>query len=133
MIVDANINECLDYIREKINSNERTIEALRKRNIELLDEHYKDKTLSEMKEQYEKMQKNYYRGFPISEEEDLAIGKWQDEHDRKVHGLTNDMLLIKAGGICGGRYSYHFVPTSIGVSGVVRCSCGAEFEFQKIG
>lgn len=133
MVVDANINECLDYIREIVNSNEQTIEALKKRNNELLDEHYKDKALSEMKEQYEKMQENYYRGFPISEEEDLAIEKWQKEHDEKIHGLTDDRLRMKAGGVSGGRYSYRFIPTSIGVSGTVRCSCGAEFEFQKIG
>lgn len=133
MIVDTNINECLDYIREKVNSNERIIEALRKQNSELLDEHYKDKALSEMKEQYEKMQKNYYRGFPISEEEDSAIKKWQKEHEENVHGLTDDRLRMKSCGVSGGRYSYHFIPTSLGVSGVVRCSCGAEFEFQKIG
>lgn len=127
------IDACLLRIREIFESDECTIEALRKRNIELLDEHYKDKSLSEMKEQYEKMQKNYYRGFPISEEEDLAIKKWQKEHDEKVHRLTDDRLRMKAEGVCGGRYSYRFVPTSLGVSGVVRCSCGAEFEFQKIG
>ena len=27
----------------------------------------------------------------------------------------------------------NFVPTSIGTSGVIKCSCGAEFEFQEIG
>ena len=127
------INECFDYIRDIVNSNERTIEALRKENIELLDEHYKDKAISEMKERFEKMEKDYYRGFPISEEEDLAIKKWQKEHDEKVHRLTDDRLRMKAEGVCGGRYSYRFIPTSLGVSGVVRCSCGAEFEFQKIG
>ena len=132
-MVVIDINECLDYIRDIVNSNERTIEALKKRNNELLDEHYKDKSLSEMKEQYEKMQEDYYRGFPISEEEDSEIKKWQKEHEENVHGLTDDRLRMKAGGVSGGRYSYHFVPTSLGVSGVIRCSCGAEFEFQKIG
>lgn len=33
----------------------------------------------------------------------------------------------------GGRYEYIFVPTGLGISGTVVCSCGAKFEFQKIG
>ena len=89
------INACLIRIREIVDSQDTSIELLRKQNKELLDKHYKDKTLSEMKEKYEKMQENYYRGFPISEEEDLAIEKWQKEHDEKVHGLTDDKLRMK--------------------------------------
>lgn len=114
-------------------SNERIIEALRKQNSELLDEHYKDKALSEMKERFEKMEKDYYRGFPISENEYSVIENWKKKHDEEAHRLTDDRSRMRAEGVCGGRYSYRFTPTSIGVSGVVRCSCGAEFEFQKIG
>jgi hypothetical protein len=33
---------------------------------------------------------------------------------------------------CGAWYTYEFTPTSLGISGVIKCSCGDEFEFQSI-
>ena len=51
----------------------------------------------------------------------------------KEHGLTSDRLRTKAEGRSCSRYSYKFVPTVLGTSGVIRCHCGATFEFQKIG
>ena len=57
----------------------------------------------------------------------------EKKHDAKVHGWTDNKMRMKAEGVSGGRYSYRFVPTSLGTSGVIRCHCGAKFEFQKIG
>ena len=39
---------------------------------------------------------------------------------------------LRAGGCCGGRYTYQFVPTSIGTVGEVICSCGEKFTFQDL-
>lgn len=86
-----------------------------------------------MKNKIEKMREDCNRRFPISEDELPAIEKWKKNHDKKVHGLTTKMSRIKADCVCGGRYSYVFIPTSIGVSGTIRCSCNADFEFQKLG
>ena len=66
------------------------------------------------------------------EEENHKL-KEEYNKDEEVHGWTTDRMRMKAEGCCGGRYSYKFVPTSLGVSGVIRCHCGAEFEFQEIG
>ena len=71
--------------------------------------------------------------FPISKDEENAIEEWKKKHDEDVHGLTTNNLRMKAEGVSGGRYSYHFVPTALGTSGVIKCSCGAKFEFQEIG
>lgn len=132
MIICRNFDECLNSIKEMHHSSEIQIEALRNENRKLKDEHYKDTKMSDMKERLEKMQKEYYRGFPISEEEQEAIEDWKKKHDEEDHGYTPEMRM-KAEGCCGGRYKYVFVPTSLGVSGKIVCHCGAEFEFQEIG
>jgi hypothetical protein len=78
------------------------------------------------------LQENYYRGFPISKDEQDAIEAWKIQHDLEVHKLDTLSKRMKVSGVSGGRYTYHFLPTSIGVSGTIECSCGAKFEFQKI-
>ena len=61
-----------------------------------------------------------------------AIKEWKEKHDTEVHGFKTLEDRLHAGGLIGGRYTYHFVPTSIGVSGTIQCSCGEEFEFCKL-
>lgn len=111
--------ECLMAMQKRYKDAEAAIEKLEKENKALKDEHYKSKELQSMKERLESMQRAIYRGFPISEEEQEKIKKWQKEHDRKVHGAI------------GGDYTYEFIPTSVGTFGSVKCTCGAEFEFQE--
>lgn len=128
------VEECVKSILSRIESYEDTIERLKEENKKLKDEVWKDEELQDMKEQLDKMKAKYYRGFPISKQEEIAIKEWKEKHEEEVHGLTTPMKRMNACGASGGRYSYHFFPTSIGCSGVVRCnSCGEEFEFCKIG
>lgn len=118
--------------RDRDNLNK--IELLEEENKKLKDEVWKDEELQKMKTELEELRADYHRGFPITEAEQEAIRAWCDKHDEEVHGLNTDHKKLKAGGSIGGRYSYHFVPTSIGTSGVVRCGkCGAEFEFCELG
>ena len=79
------------------------------------------------------MKEDYWRGFPISEDEKKLIDDWKERHEAEVHEVITLDQKLKRGGCIGGNYSYHFTPTSIGVSGKIKCSCGAEFEFCKIG
>lgn len=127
------LDDCLRAIKCRNKDNEDTIEYLRKENKRLKEENYKDNELQKIKQQLERMKADYWRGFPITEKEEKAIEEWKKKHEEEVHGLTTDKMRLKAQGVSGGRYSYHFVPTTIGTSGVIRCSCGAEFEFQEIG
>ncbi len=127
-----NLYECLEDIRNINERNLGIIDNLEKENDKLKDKHFKDAELSDMKNRLEKMQDDYWRGFPISEQEEKSIEEWKKKHDEEDHGYTPQMR-IKAEGCCGGRYKYIFVPTSLGVSGKVVCHCGAEFEFQEIG
>ena len=103
-----------------LKNNQRLEETIEK----LKSEAYKDEELAMWKSRCEKAEADARRGFPISEKEDAAIKKWTEEHE-KIHPGGH--------GCSGGKYSYHFVPTAIGTSGVIKCSCGAEFEFQEIG
>lgn len=131
-MVATNFNEYIESIKNEYERNNAVTLSLQKENERLKAENYKDDEISKMKSQLDKMQKNYYRGFPINENEEKEIENWKKEHAERVHGLKTDDDRMRAGGCIGGNYKYEFIPTSIGVSGKVICSCGAEFEFQKI-
>lgn len=127
------LDDCIKAIKCRNDNNEKRIKYLEEENRKLKEKYNKDEEIQKMQQRLNEMQKDYYRGFPISEKEEKKISEWKEKHDVEAHGLNTLNKKLKAGGCIGGRYSYHFVPTSIGVSGTVRCSCGAEFEFQEIG
>lgn len=123
------IDELCSALKEKFIGQEEKIEYLKKEIKKLKDEHWKDNELQSMKEQYDKMKEDYYRGFPISKEEMEKIYAWQTKHEAEKHPRRKMAPL--RGGVIGGSYTYHFTPTSIGVFGSIRCSCGEKFTFQE--
>ena len=128
------VEECVKSILSRIESYEDTIKRLKEENQKLKDGVWKDEELQDMKEQLDKMKAKYYRGFPISKQEEIAIKEWKEKHEEEVHGLKTSLQRMNACGASGGRYSYIFYPTAIGCSGVIKCnSCGEEFEFCEIG
>ena len=135
-MIIGNINKTIDTfvedIKHELQGKDIRIEYLEKQNQKLRDEKYKDNELLRMEVELKAMKEEYYRGFPISEEEQKSIREWVDKHDKEVHHARTLGDKLKLGGCCGGRYSYHFVPTSIGTIGTVKCSCGAEFTFQDL-
>ena len=126
------IDTFAEDIKDELKRKDMTLKYLELQNRELYDEHYKDNELKQMLDEVNKMKDDYYRGFPISEEEDKNIKEWIDNHERDVHGCYTLEDKINRGGCCGGTYTYEFVPTSIGTVGTVKCSCGAKFTFQEI-
>ena len=117
--------ECLMSIQKRYQDAEAEIEKLEKENKALKDEHYKDEELKRIQEELTSLRRARYRGFPISEEEQEKIKEWQRKHDKEVHSVTNVTAI-------GGKYTYEFIPTSIGTFGSVKCVCGAKFDFQEI-
>lgn len=118
--IEKVFQELYDHYRAVYNRNE----WLEKENKKLKSEVYKDEELSKMKEQYEKMKSDYYRGFPISEEEHKKINEWIDKQTKKYPGT---------GGAIGGRFHYEFLPTGIGTTGtIIDCFTGDKFEFQEL-
>lgn len=126
------IDEFLKGIKNTLDSKDCRIEYLQEENERLKSEQYKDEELSKMREYVEKVDKDMNRGFPISEREEQRIKEWKLKHEVEDHGLDTPDKRLKAQGCCGGAYTYSFIPTSIGTIGVVKCSCGKEFEFQKL-
>ena len=126
------ISDLCQGIIDKADSYERRIKYLEEENKKLKDEHYKDSEMQRMEAELEEAKDNLYRGFPISKKEEEKIREWELKHDAEKHGLKTMEQRLRAGGCIGGRLTYHFVPTSIGVIGEVECSCGERFTFQDI-
>ena len=70
------------------------------------------------------MKSDYYRGFPISEEESKKIKEWMNKQIEKNPST---------GGAIGGRFSYKFIPTGVGTIGIVIDGITDEtFTFSEI-
>lgn len=104
--IKSELQDVYDHYRDVKNYNE----YLQKENERLKSETYKDEELSKMKSKYDSMKEDYYRGFPISEEESEKIKQWMNEHD-----FYKDTKI----GTIGGRYTYEFQPTSLGTIGTI--------------
>jgi hypothetical protein len=124
------MDKCLKSIKVRYEDDQKRIKFLEERLKDLEDEKWKDNELQKIKSQLDRMKEDYYRGFPITEDEQKKIQEWQNKHDIEVHHLDTPERKMRAEGVSGGRLSYKFLPTSIGTFGTVKCSCGAEFDFQ---
>lgn len=119
--IKKTLQKVYDHYRDVCNTND----YLRKENERLKSEVYKDEELAKMKSEYDRMKEDYFRGFPISEEEHKKINEWIDEQMKKHPGI---------GGAIGGRFTYEFLPTGIGTAGtIIDGFTGEKFNFQELG
>ena len=127
------MKDCVDAILTRHEQDLNRIAYLENEIAKLKSETYKDDELQKAKEKVKVMEEDYYRGFPISKEEEAKINEWKENHDKEKHGLITTEDKLRAGGCIGGRYTYKFVPTSIGTIGYVVCDkCGEEFTFNEL-
>lgn len=75
----------------------------------------------------------------LTKELDSIIGLSQDQHWK--HYILADDSMIKGkilairipGGAIGGRYTFEFIPCSIGTIGTIKCGkCGEKFIFREL-
>ena len=105
---------------ERLRQLELSIENLRKENAKLKSEHYKDEKLQYMLKRLKAMEKEYYRGFPITENEKKQIDNFINKYRGKNFGAI------------GGAFTYKFTPTSIGIFGEVIAPNGESFTFKEL-
>ena len=113
------LDESLNSLKERFNDLVESNQSLQEKLKEIKDEKWADKRLQEMNEELEKMRREYYRGFPIRDEEQKKIDEWLVNHHHY-------------GGAIGGTRTYEFSPTSIGTIGKIKCMCGEEFTFVDL-
>ena len=119
-----NIDEICEQLKNAFNEQEQTNMRLREANETLKSETYAQDEVARMKQQYDEMKADYFRGFPISKEQDEMIANWQKTHTENIHKAKTAQQKLALEGVSGGRWSFIFVPTAIGTSGVCRCgSC----------
>ena len=115
------LQEVYDHYRSVVKTNDYLKNEIEK----VKSEKYADEELSRLKSEYDKMKSDYYRGFPISEEEDKNIKEWIKNQQEKNPGI---------GGATGGRFTYKFTPTGLGTVGtIIDGFTGDKFTFQELG
>lgn len=114
---EEEIDEMLNKVREQLHSLNKENENLHDQNQTLRDEHYKDKELAEMSKILERMRADYFRGFPISEEEEKKIYEFQKDHDTNFHSNPTQYH-----GVSGSGYEFSFYPTGLGTISYCICS-----------
>ena len=119
--IKKTLQQVYDHYRIVCNRNNYLTKEIEK----VKSEKYADEELSRLKSEYDKMKSDYYRGFPISEEEDKNIKEWKKNQQKKNPGI---------GGAAGGRFTYKFTPTGLGTVGtIIDGFTGDEFTFQELG
>ena len=90
------IHELTEQLIMLHDAQEDYIAELKCENEHLKSENYKDEELIKMQEKLKAAEEEkrealtaYYRGFPISKEEEEFIHSWQKQHDIKEHGNKN--------------------------------------------
>lgn len=119
-IVD--VDTICNSVKELVSRAENRAKAATEELQKLKDEKWKDEELKRMKEKLEKQSGDLWRGFPITEKEQEAIDKWKDQHYTNQHHAPDTDTRIRMQGVSGGLFTYIFLPTAIGTSGICRCN-----------
>jgi hypothetical protein len=116
---NEHIRDLSNYIDHLYTDNE----TLRKQ----LDEWNKDEEIQKLKNELQQLRSENcdQTDFSISKDELETCRKWEEKHIKEKHKGQNF-------GCIGGNYSYVLTPTSIGMSGYIKCSCGDTFTFREL-
>lgn len=117
---------CIDSLKEIYKRKNNMISLLEAENKKLKEKRNKDEYIQSLLNRIEELESRISFDFSISREEKNAIEEWKRKHINEKHNGNSYY------GAIGGRFTYEFVPTSLGDIGSIRCSCGDEFIFKEI-
>lgn len=115
---EADLEKTFRAVKAGYHDKDTRIKYLEQKVKELEDEKWEDVELQELKKKNE----DYYRGFPISPDENEKLVHWQNEHTKNIHNAVTLEQVLRLEGVSGGRWVYEFTPTAIGTFG--SCICG---------
>ena len=115
-----NVNRLKNYIIQLKEQRDKAWETLR--------EYNKDIEIQKLQDEINELKNRKHKGmaFVITPEEQELINEWKEKHVKEKHNGDH------YAGAIGGRYSYRFVPTSIGDIGEIMCCCGEKFCFREL-
>lgn len=117
--------DAIKSIRTRYAKLEEENRRLVKKNQELRDGVFATDYVKKALAEAEKIRNEFRMGFPMTEEEVYKAQEWIKTHDKEEHPH-------QSAGAIGGRYTYEFTPTSIGVLCSVRCSCGDRCDLTDL-
>lgn len=128
------LQECLHGIEVRYNKICAENVKLKNENEKLKNGYFELEYIKKCKDEIQELneilsQKHF---FDISEDEQQRIDDWCKKHDEEKHGADYKNNKFRYGGAIGGAYTYCFTPTSIGVIGSIKCTCGDEYIFREI-
>ena len=131
MIINDGKLTSLDDIFNSVNTLKEYILQLkdqRDRAWAELKEYNKDERIQKFQNEIDELKNRKRKGmaFVITPEEQAMINEWKENHVKEKHNGDH------YAGAIGGRYSYSFVPTSIGDIGEIICDCGEKFCFREL-
>lgn len=94
-------DKCILALKKRHEDQLDRIKYLEEENRKLKDDAYKDAEIAKMKLQFEEMKADYYRGFPITENEKQKVEEWMKKHDAEAHGAANNTDRLRRAGCCG--------------------------------
>lgn len=110
------IKEICEVLEIKFKDQEQQIEYWEERFNNIINN---DKEYQKLKTERDDAIKNLQNGFGIYDDELKKIDEWKISHN-KVHDHKNH------------SYSYEFIPTSLGIIGYIKCSCGKTYAFREL-
>ena len=122
-----NIYNSIRILTEECEKMETQIEVLRKENIRLKEEHYKDNELQELDEKCNVLAKRCQH-LGLSESEWNELNEWRKKHEQvHKHKQNNENVMKKA------RYSFKYEIAEFAecTAYTIKCSCGESHTIYR--
>lgn len=66
--------------------------------------------------------------FNLTDDESIKMADWLIAHNSKCKYYDDGTKPYNPVGAIGGRLTYSFTPTGLGVITIIKCACGAEID-----